>query len=78
VGFPFPAQPLEVAVTEEDVYARFRDRRAARVSLALLRTVLRGPRGELSYIFGRRTRLLLRHSVGCPVEALLEARLPAV
>jgi hypothetical protein len=69
----FRAQPLEVVVTDDDVYARFRDRSVGRLPVAMLRAALRGERGEVTYLFGRSARLRLPHVEGCPVEALLEA-----
>lgn len=74
-GFEFREQPLEVVVTDQDVYARFRDESIRRVPRAELRASLHGSRNEVIYIFGRRARLLLPHLAACPVEALLDATL---
>ncbi len=75
-GFEFRDQPVEVAVTGEHVYARRRDGTAHRVPLSTLRAALRVWHGDTTYVFGRRTNLLLAAIPDCPVARLLDASLP--
>ncbi len=57
-AFPFREQPLEVALTEDEVYARFRGNWVGRLPRAALRTRL-VQRAGATYVFGRAARLLL-------------------
>jgi len=58
-AFPFREQPLEVIVTEDDVYARFRDETVRRLPRAQLRTRIEVRRAGTIYVFGRAARLLV-------------------
>jgi hypothetical protein len=58
-AFPFREQPLEIALTHEDVYARFRGDWVGRLPRATLRTRIDVRRAGSIYVFGRAARLLV-------------------
>ncbi len=63
IAFPFREQPLEVALTHEDVYARFRGdggtEWVGRCPRSALRARVEVPRAGTIYVFGRAARLLV-------------------
>lgn len=70
---PWREHPREVKVTVHHVYVRRRDDAVYRLPLGVLRTALGNDGGDVVYVFGRRTRMLLPHREGCPVTTALGA-----
>ncbi|RLB53825.1 MAG: hypothetical protein DRJ42_10785 [Deltaproteobacteria bacterium] len=72
---PWREHPNEVKVTVSHVYVRRRDDAVYRLPLSALRGGRKNSTGDIVYVFGRRTRLLLPHRDGCPVVTALNALL---
>jgi hypothetical protein len=75
-AFPFKEQPLSIVVTEEDVYARFRDGTVGRLPRSALRARFEIRRAGTVYVFGRAARLLVpAGAAGAAVAGVLDSQL---
>jgi len=72
---PWREHPREVKVTVNHVYVRRRDDAVYRLPLSALRCGRKNTTGDVVYVFGRRTRLLLPHRDACAVVTALNALL---
>jgi hypothetical protein len=72
---PLPRiDPAELILTQRFLYARTCDGLRLRLPADTLRTARRTEDGDAVYVFGRNTELLLLSQPGCPLAALLDAR----
>ncbi len=74
VRAPRRIDPREIVLTQRFVYARTRSGDRLRLPVSALRTARRTPQGDVIYVLGRSTELLVVRQEGCELAAALEAK----